>query len=445
MAVAAAADDNSNTVRLQHLLCRSSISGVHLASGGSLELATDTALAQLGTFSEGPNPESSPSTPCRRSLSADHDQATKLKDDGARSQNKGSITSPFAQLASHVISPAGSHAALSAEPAADMTRDLSGRAISRCPDDVTEDCDIWADSASRMAAAIQEAEACRTMSDDGGDKNHATKSHMCSSHLLRTEDHHMQSSPSRALDFSKHRGTEQRPTDGSSLGSAPTGMEPEAVIAYQGPIAFMLSGNGGSNYSEVRAQRRRTRQVTVLPDQENLRAIEAAILEHPHSAVQKPLKSRTNLLGRRAASLHAACDPCHDDGLLSAALHEVPSCTQAGQRVLTREDVYKPLSAQPTRISLTGSSSGSRSPQAPDGAAWGTVSTGAAGCRPQHDIKPHQGVSRSSIMHAQKCWWAAPVPTYMRSTVSMRAKAEVATQQTRACKAVQQDKRRWSY
>lgn len=420
------------------MLCRSSISSVHLGSRASLELATDIALAQLGTTLDDSTSGLSPSNLHECSLLANPVPLTMLPRNEAVYQARGSSISPFAQLASHVTSPASSHVAQSAEPAADTNSSIQGRASSGSPDANIEECDPCSDSASRMAAAVQKAEACRTLSDDGFDENRAPGILNCSSSLLKKEDHPRQGSFGGALSPRKHSGAEQPPTD--SMEFAPRGPEITAVVAHQ---AVQLAGNGGTICSEARAHRRRTRQVTVLPDQENLLAIQAAILESPRSAVQKPLKSRTNLLGRHAASLQAACDPCDGDTLLRAALCAASSCDQAGQHTWTRGNAYRPLSAQLTCINLTDSDSKQR--RAPILVAWSAAGRAAAEFGAKHDQKPEQGTSRVAAPNAGKQMWAYPMPTYMHSTVSVRAKADIATQQIEACKASQRDKRRWSY
>ncbi|CAL5227008.1 g9899 [Coccomyxa viridis] len=314
-----------------------------------------------------------------------------------------------------------------------MSSSLPGQA-SKNPDEAAEE------NTCRLAEAIQEAEACRTRSDSI-DINPETL--MCSSTLLRAEDHLLQGSHSRTASPKRHSGTEQRPTARLDMCPIPERTEPNAAAAYQASIAFSLTNPGASHYSEARAQRRRRRAITAMPDQENLLTIQAAILDIPEAAMQKPLKSRTNLLRRRAASLRADCKSCDADALLRAALCGVPSGNSAGQHMWTREDAYKPLSAQLTCSSLIDSNR--KQIQAPDAATCDAACRGTAGLGLMHDPKPEQEASKGGALDVGKQWWAPPVPTYMRSTVSMRAKADVATEQVKACKASQRDKRRWTY
>ncbi len=410
---------------------------VHLGSTCSLELASDMALAQLGTSPEGPSSQHSPSNLHKCSLSANVDRPATTPGTGTVCQDRDSSTSPFARAAMHVISPASSHAAQSAQPTADMGSSLPGRTSSRSPDEATED------STCGLAQAIQEAQACRTSSEAIVDEVLSPGTLLYSSDLLKAEDHLMQSSHSKAVSPNKQSGTQQRPAASSAMCSVPERTEPTAVAAHQASVGFSLAGNGASNYSEARAQRRRTRAVTVMPDQENLLAIQAAIQEGPEAAVQRPLKSRTNLLRRRAASLHADCIPCDTDALLRVALCGVPSGNQDGQLKWTREDAYKPLSAQSICSSLIDSNS--KHIQAPDAATCGAAGRETAGFGLVHDPKPEEEASKGGSLHAGKQWWTLPVPTYMRSTASIRAKADVAAEQVKACRASQRDKRRWSY
>ena len=435
-----AADSVMASVYLAAMLRRSSIGRIHLGSRRSLELATDMAFAQLDTALQGPTSGLSPRNLHRGSLSANPAALTTLPGNVPVSQERCSNISPFAQLVTHVISPANSKAAQSAEPSAATSSSLPGQASGRSPNGDMEESHPCSDSASRMAAAVQEAEACRTLSIDDIDESYASKILDCRSSLHRNEDLPGQGGFGGATSPKKHSGTKQPPTDSFAMECAPGGPEKKAVVAHH---VVQMAATGAAIFSEARAHRRRTRQVTVLPDQENLLAIQAAILGSPQSAVQKPLRSRTNLRGRHAGSLQAACDPCDGDALLRAALCTTSSWDQAGQHTWTWKDTYKPLSAQLTCTDLTDSDS--KRTWAPTPNAWGATERAAAESGLERDQKLEQDRSRVGAPNAGKQWWAYPMPTYMRSTCSVRAKADVAMQQIKACKESQRDRRRWTY
>ena len=418
-------------------LCRSSSSRTNLDSDGSLELASNMAAAQLGTVPEDPASRADSRTPCEGFPSAGSDgSSAELR------QSWGRSMSPIAQQASHAELPASSHPAHSAEPAADTSRSLMESAVSRSLDVDTQDCDPRAHSASRLAAAFQEAEACRTRSDD--DEHHAPETLMCSTKLLRVEEQPTQSIQNRRSGHNRQSSTEQRLPDSLPMALASACTEPKAVTDCWTSKESPSAGNEASDPSEARVHRRRTRQITVQTDKENLVAIQASMLEGTLPPVQKPLRSRTNLLSRRATGLQTDCDAGQDDLLLRAAWHKIPSGYKADS-IMTREEAYRPLSTQLTHACTELVSSTRKSTQAVS-AARGAASRRAIDREPRKERKAEQEASSAARqgLYAQGQHRAVPAPTYMHSTVSMRAKADIAAEQVRACKAAQQDRRRWS-
>lgn len=192
---------------------------------------------------------------------------------------------------------------------------------------------------------------------------------------------------------------------------------------------------------------------------------------------------------------------CHEDAFLSAAYSSPSSGKQTRQHVVTREEAYKPGSPhltykeetqpnmQPESLS-NGTSKASQmhsvhtegpqpkaqfdrtskvsllKPPGSSSAAENVISTGNAAADAQRDFMPAavHGKQKSSdendaesVHEALKSGeqnagriseqGTARRPMYMRSTASVKAKADVAERQIRACmrKAAQQAKRRWSY
>jgi len=188
----------------------------------------------------------------------------------------------------------------------------------------------------------------------------------------------------------------------------------------------------------------------------------------------------------------------HEDARLRAAYNNTPSGKHTRQQVVTREEAYKPGSQhlmcieqaqhnmQPESL-FSGTSKASQmhtdktqpmdhfdrtskvsllKPPGFSSAAENVTSTGNAAADAQQDFMPAavHGKQKSSdendaesVHEALKSGeqyagrlseqGTARRPTYMRSTASVKAKADVAERQIRACmrKAAQQAKRRWSY
>ena len=232
-----------------------------------------------------------------------------------------------------------------------------------------------------------------------------------------------------------------------------------AAAASRIPIFLDASPSDCSTAAaHARAQRRRTRQHTdVQPDQENRLHIEKAIPEEsacPELTLQKPLESTTNMSSHGSKSLdseaylqakagHAGCSGSLEQHQSHAVLGSVTigvRTYQPGHRM----KALRPLPMQPAPATLLskrmraslGSQAYSSSILTGEDSR-GAVSTEDPGPDSQ---KRHTNGGLSS--HRQN---EAAGPAYMNSTASVRAKADSAEQQLKACRAARHAVRRWSY
>ena len=429
-------------------------------STASLDMAADMVLAQLEPLLEAPADAAMPHDPQRSAPPSQSPAAAASQDIGAVCQDWGSMTSPFAHQPSPGVSCLTE--AVRFEAWAQDKSHLCAGSSSTASMTAAAEWPSGADSRPSTSEAIQEADALRTRSDD---EYEDSESLVCSSDLIQQPHLGAQCFQSSVQSLHERKSTVQRPPVPvtHSFGGQ------TARDGHQAASGALLPGTTANYLSEARAQRRRTRQITVQPDQENLMSIQAAIPETsacPELTLQQPLESRTNLSKQRAASLQAEnCLPCmpqsvhcpaHCDYHPLAPFSSTAMGAQEGGSVITREEAYKPQSEQlivmllpqpgPTSLS-TGKSTTNERAQASKsgGAARGGVNTREG--QLQHGVK----IALDRCMVAVAVNVQAPgkqgtaVPTYMQMTASVRAKADVAVRQITACRAAQQAKRRWSY
>ena len=232
-----------------------------------------------------------------------------------------------------------------------------------------------------------------------------------------------------------------------------------AAAASRIPIFLDASPSDYSTAAaHARAQRRRTRQHTdVQPDQENRLHIEKAIPEEsacPELTLQKPLESTTNMSSHGAKSLdseaylqakagHAGCSSSLEQHQSHAVLGSVTigvRTYQPGHRM----KALRPLPMQPAPATLLSkrmrASLGSQ-------AYSSSILTGedSRGAVSAEDHGPESQKRQTNGGLSSQRQNEAAGPAYMNSTASVRAKADSAEQQLKACRAARHAVRRWSY
>ena len=261
--------------------------------------------------------------------------------------------------------------------------------------------------------------------------------------------------------------TRSRPP-GCGSNSVSTKLESNVVQSQSGgvasaatriPIFLDASPSDCSRAAHARAQRRRTRQQTdVQPDQENRFHIEKVIPEElacPELTPQKPLESTTNMSSHGSKSLesgaytqakagHAGCSKSLEQHQAHALLGSITIGERTFQQPGHRMQALRPMPMQPAPATLLSkrmrASLGSQAYSS--SILTGEDSRGAARAEyPGADCQSrHTNGGLSS--HRQN---EAAGPAYMNSTASVRAKANSAEQQLKACRAARHAVRRWSY
>lgn len=428
-------------------------------STASLDMAADMVLAQLEPLVESPADATMPHNPQHNAQASQNPAAAASSDIGAMCQEWGSVTSPFAHQPSPGVSCLTK--ARRFEAGAQDKAHLRTGSSSTVSMTAAAEWQFGAHSRPSTSEAIQEADALRTRSDD---EDEESESLACSSALIQQHHSGAQCSRNSMQGLHKRSSTMQRTPAAATYSFGGQ----TASDSHQAANGALLPGTTAKYLSEARAQRRRTRQITVQPDQENLMSVQAAIPETtacPELTLQKPLESRTNCSKQRAASLQAeSCLPCMPQSVRCPARSEhhplAPFSSTAmgaeeGERVITREEAYKPqseqlsmmLSLQPGPTSL--SSRRSTTSERAQASNSGRATRGGVGSREgqlQHGarIASDRCMVDTVNMRAPGKQGAA-VPAYMQMTASVRAKADVAVRQITARRASQEAKRRWSY
>ena len=233
-----------------------------------------------------------------------------------------------------------------------------------------------------------------------------------------------------------------------------------AAAASRIPIFLDASPSDCSTAAaHARAQRRRTRQHTdVQPDQENRLHIEKAIPEEsacPELTLQKPLESTTNMSSHGSKSLdseahpqakagHAGCSSSLEQHQAHAVLGSVTVGVRTFQQPAQRMKALRPLPMQPAPATLLSkrmrASLGTHAYSS--SILTGENSRGAARAEDPGADSQSRRADGGLSSHRQN---EAAGPAYMNSTASVRAKADSAEQQLRACRAARHAVRRWSY
>jgi hypothetical protein len=426
----------------------------------SLDMAANMVLAQLEPLLETQADAAIPLDP-RHSTPASPSPAVAISPDiRAMCQDWGSMTSQFALQPSPGVSCLTK--ALRPEACAQDRTYLHAGASKTLSMIAAAEWRIDIHSRPLTSEAIQEADALRTRIDKGDSESLA-----CGSPLIQQDRFGTQCPLYTMQGLRKRNSTMQRTPVfvPHSLGGR------TAANGHQATTRVRLPGTPANHPSEARAQRRRTRQITTQPDQENLTSIQAAMPEPsacPELMLQKPLESRTNMSKLHAASLRAEkCLPCTPRSAHCPAQSEhhplapftsTAMGVQEGEMFIIREEAYKPQSEQlsmmlPLQPGPT-SLSGSKSTSAKGGQAGILRSSGRA-------VRGVTSTREGQLQHGlktalDKCTvptvntWVpgkqgTAVPTYMQMTASEHAKASVAVRQITARRAGQQAKRRWSY
>ena len=232
-----------------------------------------------------------------------------------------------------------------------------------------------------------------------------------------------------------------------------------ASAATRIPIFLDASPSDCATAAHARAQRRRTRQQTnVQPDQENRFHIEKAIPEEsacPELTPQKPLESTTNMSSHGSKSLdseahpqakagHAGCSSSLEQHQAHAVLGSVTIGVRTYQQPGHRMKALRPLPMQPAPATLLSkrmrASLGSQAYSS--SVLTGEDSRGAARAEDPGADSQSRHTNGCLSSHRQN---EAAGPAYMNSTASVRAKADSAEQQLKACRAARHAVRRWSY
>ena len=234
-----------------------------------------------------------------------------------------------------------------------------------------------------------------------------------------------------------------------------------AAAAARIPIFLDASPSDCSTAAaHARAQRRRTRQHTdVQPDQENRLHIEKAIPEDsacPELTLQKPLESTTNMSSHGSKSLdseayhqakdgHVGCNNSLEQHQAHAVLGSVTIGIRTFKQPAHRMKALRPLTMLPAPAILLSrrmrASLGSQASSS--GILTGEDSRDAARAEDPGADSQSRHTSGGLSSHRQKT--EAAGPAYMNSTASVRAKADSAEQQLKACRAARHAVRRWSY
>lgn len=442
------------------------------ASTASLDIAADLVLAQLGPLPNAPSIASVHSTAMlQAATSAVAVSETMVgipagssASPGLRSmcQDWGSVTSPFAGQASPET-PCSAHSTKRSAATSE------GRPSCASSSSSPFGCVAENDTSRRPGSGAAVPDALKEGGEGPG--------HLSSSLLIKEDGSGVQS------DHGYSQGSQACSTASQFQADSMTTMKEGAALpsASEAPKRASLQATQ-ANTSCRAAQRRRTRQtVSIQPDQENtagmhMQSVIPEDLVPPELAVQKPLESTTNLFRKRATSLQAEylspdcsqadCSrvpgsPEHDDGRLAsmlAALGSAATGAQAATKVMTREDVYKPLSRQRVRppqlppvkllsrtIRVTaGLQRLAKNSDKTAASSMGMAEQPSMAPERRHANESQAGCEDGGLQTGGQKEDAAD-PAYMQSTASVRAKADVAVQKLKACRAAQQAKRRWSY